>query len=378
MRLFIAGDIIPTQKNIRLFREADTLSLLGKELNNLWLSADFRIANLETPLTYSEEKISKFGKHIKTDPKVVAGLKALQLNLITLANNHILDYTYQGAKDTISTLSNGEIPFIGLIPNEYNIENESFIQFIIENNDLKIGVYACTDKEFSVANKSQMGAVPFDYSCSIKSIKKLKEVTDYSIILYHGGTEFYQYPTPELKKICHSMVDAGADVVVCNHGHVIASQEIYDDSTIVYGQGHFISNLVYNDAVKNELIIQVDINKDGLSVKYIPIEVKENETLQLLHGTEKAMVLEEFYKRSENTTNEFLTEQYKSFVFEKRKNYLLALSGNRIFDRLMIKLTKGRYLNHLYSKEQIKIVYDYIKSYAHREALIEILEGEIK
>ena len=100
MNLIIGGDLVPTQSNIDLFKNANITALLGDKLLALWKVADIRIFNLEVPLTDEENPIAKCGPNLIASTSTVKGIKALNPSLITLANNHILDQGLQGLKST--------------------------------------------------------------------------------------------------------------------------------------------------------------------------------------------------------------------------------------------------------------------------------------
>ena len=94
MKFLITGDlVINNQYNI---------DFINKNIVDLFASSDFNIVNLEAPVTDSKEKILKTGPNLKADANSTLNmLKTLHINLVTLANNHIKDYTDAGVKDTL-------------------------------------------------------------------------------------------------------------------------------------------------------------------------------------------------------------------------------------------------------------------------------------
>ena len=91
MNILIAGDLVPTQKNIDLFKNGNTKFLLGEELYSIWNSSDIRIFNLETPIVDQQSPIDKCGPNLIAPRAAIHGISALKPTLIALANNHILD-----------------------------------------------------------------------------------------------------------------------------------------------------------------------------------------------------------------------------------------------------------------------------------------------
>jgi poly-gamma-glutamate capsule biosynthesis protein CapA/YwtB (metallophosphatase superfamily) len=180
MQIIIAGDLVPTEMNINFFNSADLSSLLGKELLQVWNSVDIRIFNLEVPLSDKETPISKCGPNLIAPTSTINGIKALNPSLITLANNHILDHGQIGLESTKDILNKHEIPFVGIGGNLF----EAYKPHIIQKNELKIGIYACAEHEFSIATENTPGANPFDPLKSLNHIQDLKDKCDYVIVLH--------------------------------------------------------------------------------------------------------------------------------------------------------------------------------------------------
>ena len=103
-------------------------------------------------------------------------------------------------------------------------------------DDVRLGVYCCTEHEYSIATNTQAGANPYDPLFSFDDVRELKKACDYVIVLYHGGKEHYRYPSPLLQKVFHKFAEVGADLVIAQHTHCIGCMEKYGGSTLVYGQ----------------------------------------------------------------------------------------------------------------------------------------------
>lgn len=221
MNILIGADLVPTRSNIDLFASGDTQTLLGEELNNILQNADYRIFNLEVPLTDQEQPIPKCGPHLVAPTKCVAGYKAMHVDLLTLANNHILDQEQQGLLSTCSVLDVAGIAYTGV----GQTPDEAAKPYIFECDGKQIGVYACAEHEFSIVTEHSAGANPIDLLETPDHVAALKEQCDYVIVLYHGGKEHYRYPSPNLQKVCRKLVEKGADLVVCQHSHCIGCEE---------------------------------------------------------------------------------------------------------------------------------------------------------
>ena len=368
MRLLIAGDLVPTESNINLFENGEVDKLLGEELLAIWNSADKRIFNLELPLTDRNTPIIKCGPNLSVPSKVINGIKKLNPTLITLANNHILDHGVVGLKSTENILKKYDIPYVGV----GDSLNDAKKPYIIEENGLKIGIYACAENEFSIATDSSAGANPFDPLESLDHIYDLKKQCDYVIVLYHGGKEHYRYPSPNLQKVCRKLVEKGADLVVCQHSHCIGCEEIYKDSTIIYGQGNFIFDYSESDFWKTSILLQVNI-EHKLSVEYIPI-VKVNNTVSLADADKSKVILKEFFQRSNEIKEEkFIENNYERFAGQMFDSYLIGFHGDNIVYRIMNKISRGKLTKQLYSQKSLLWIRNIIECEAHRELVLNYL-----
>jgi poly-gamma-glutamate synthesis protein (capsule biosynthesis protein) len=370
MRILIAGDLVPTKSNMDLFSSANAASLLGEELLALWNSADKRIFNLEVPLADEENPIAKCGPNLIAAAGTAKGIKAFNPSLVTLANNHIMDQGKEGLKSTLDALKNNDMHFIGA----GDSLSEAGRPYIFCGEGFKIGIYACSEHEYSIAADGTPGANPFDPLESPDHIHDLKEKCDYVIVLYHGGKEHYRYPSPCLQKVCRKIAQKGADLVICQHSHCIGCLEKYEGSTIVYGQGNFIFDDCDSEFWKTSLLISADIG-DNLSVEYIPV-VKKGNGVRLAEGEEAEEIIAEFFKRSDEILEEeFIGKRYEKLASENAESYLRSFSGfGRWLSGIDRHLLKGRLVKRKYGKDRLLSIQNTIECEAHRELVLEGLK----
>ena len=366
VKIVIGGDLVPTKSNKDFFELAKVVELFGEDLLAFIQYADFRIFNLEVPLTDQETPIPKCGHNLIAPTSTIRGIKALNPSLISLANNHVLDQGEQGLKSTEYTLRKYGIPYIGAGKNL----DDACQPHLFERDGIRIGVYACTEYEFSIATNSTPGANPFDPFESLDHIAALKTQCDYVIVIYHGGKEHYRYPSPYLRKVCRKMSQKGADLVICQHSHCIGCYEEYKGSTIVYGQGNFLFDGSDSEFWQTSLLIKVNIS-DGLKVEYIPIKKTGNSTT-MISDTKAEDILKAFCQRSEDITQDgFVERQYNKFVQENIKLYLYALFGfGKWMSMIDMRLMNSMLLKRKCSKTQFLTLRNYIECEAHRESLL--------
>lgn len=373
MSILIGADIVPSACNRGLFVNADVSALVGDDLVNVLGGADYRVFNLETPLTDVFSPIKKCGPALCADRLTIAGIKKLGANLLTLSNNHIMDQGENGLMSTIDVLEKNNISYLGAGKNLF----ESKKSFIADIKEKKVGFYACTEHEFSIAEEKVPGANPFDPLESFDDVSKLSKMCDFVIVLYHGGKEDYQYPSPMLQRVCRKFVENGANLVVCQHSHCIGCEEKFANGTIVYGQGNFLFSDCDKPIEQTSLLIKITEN---MSVEYIPL-LKIEKGVRLACGDAAEKILTDFKKRNEQIKEDsFVVNEYKKFASTMLKKYLLTCSGYgqkkilRIMNRLTGGLLSKRILNP-YNKKELLAIQNYLECEAHRELWVEGLKN---
>ncbi len=365
-KILIAGDLVPTQLNYDLFEKGTAQEILGKELAAKWEKADVRIANLEAPVADKGRPILKSGPNLSFPARCASGFKELNINLFGLANNHIMDFGEEGLKDTIDLLKKYEIGFVGAGANVRDAENGE----IINIKGINIGIYACSEHEFSAAETDRPGANAIGVNTCLK-INELKKRTDYLIVLFHGGKEHYPYPTPKQQERCHCFVDAGADLVICQHSHCIGCEEKYAGSTIVYGQGNFIFDFKNEECWQTGLLIEAGIESDSKqgSVRYYPICKDGNK----IRGCDKAAeIMGQFYSRSQEIHR--IDELYTKIASEDGPYMLRKLFGWNRWMRGMDRFVFGGRLVRHQSKRRALTSLGVLKCETHLELANKFLE----
>lgn len=373
MKILIGADLVPTKSNFELFNNADVNTLIGEELKKLLNSADYTIFNLEVPLADEETPIEKNGPALLAPGSTVKGLKAVNPHCFAIANNHILDQGEKGLFSTMDALKENGISFFGAGKTPKDAKKPH----IFTVGGKKIGVYACVEHEFSVVTEKTAGANPFDPLETPDEIAELKKSCDYVIVLYHGGKEHYRYPSPNLQKVCRKLALKGADLVVCQHSHCIGAKEEYEGSTIVYGQGNFLFDMLSTECWQTGLLIELD---GDFKINYIPV-VKEENRVRIASGEKKKEILDGFYKRSDEClSQEFIEKKYAEFAETMKDYYALSLLCKKrtFLFRALNKLTNGRFSKaiikkHFTKSNRLKII-NFIECEAHNELLLKGLD----
>ncbi len=374
-KILIGADIVQTESNNNYFENNEMSKLIDNDLLMLLASVEYRIMNLEVPLVDIETPIKKCGTCLVASTKSINGIKDININLLTLANNHILDQGKDGLESTIKVLNSNNINFVGA-GNNLQDASEPYIFKLANKN---IGVYACAENEFSIATLENCGANPFDPLESLDHINNLKNKCDHVIVLFHGGKEHYRYPSPNLQKVCRKMIEKGADLVVCQHSHCIGCEEKYLDGTIVYGQGNFLFDRSDSNFWKTSILIELTIN-EKFNINYIPI-LKKNNSVKLADAEKSSEILTDFNKRSADILNHnFIKDQYREFSLKMLYELYTRIDSARetIIFKVLMKVFKHRFLNvyykRYYNKKKINTIINTIECEAWRELILMALK----
>ena len=193
---------------------------------------DLTFVNLEGPLTTSEDKRGGRIFNFKGDPEYVQILAGSSVELAGLANNHALDFGLSGLKETAAVLEAAGVGYCGY----QSVWRD-------ELNGIDVTCLSVTEWDYTTAELTEMLAAE-RASC------------DLLIVMIHWGEEREYSATETQEEYGRALVDAGADLVLGSHSHVVGGVEEYNGKYIVYGLGNFCFGGNKNPSDKDCLIFQ--------------------------------------------------------------------------------------------------------------------------
>ncbi len=371
--LIIGGDIVPSFNNVEPFNLGEASSLVDENCQKILFSADFRVFNLETPLTDTCVPIDKEGATFAANTQAVNGLKALNIDVLGLANNHCKDQGAGGILKTIEVLKSNDITPIGYGTGFQNCESTAFLS----KNGITVAVIACAETEFTIWSNGEIGAIPYHDYYTNKMIAEAKQKADAVIVLYHGGKEYFPYAAPYQIDRCRLMVDCGADFVLCQHSHCISCFEEYNGGAILYGQGNFIFHQKNNlPQTKEGLLAKISVDKKSKLIEFIPTCIDENDRACLIE--DMSALMEEFNKRNFHFCDEGVAQRkYREFALQKAEVYYDRLQGSNRFLRF-IRRVFGKMRIEVYHKKDKLALLNLLQNEAHRELFIQALKDDIE
>ncbi|MBQ2633780.1 MAG: CapA family protein [Oscillospiraceae bacterium] len=370
--LVIGGDLFPRDEQ-ELFAAGKCEKLFSKELLDLFSQADYSICNLEGALTNAEEKTPKCGPSLKAPPETIRGIRGLSLRCLALANNHVTDYGTQGYADTVSALEENGIGYFGGGLNSNSIQTHISVSL----NGKTFVIYAVSETVFNLPDESTAGVNLYDEYRVCNELKELKSRCDYLIVLYHGGAEYFRYPTPWIRQRFHRMADNGADIVIAQHTHCIGTEERYKGAYLLYGQGNFrFVQKDHPDLTNRGLLLEIAVSKDGYEVRRHLVTTVDGMTM-----LDPGQDLSDFEERNERLARgETFEKEYSAYSEEWMTKWLVEFRGFKYLELLLRRLlpqkkftaflrrkykdvTVLRMLEHVRGEEDVEVMIQGLKDF---------------
>jgi poly-gamma-glutamate synthesis protein (capsule biosynthesis protein) len=253
--IVVTGDVMLGRavEGISSYRGFDYPFLFTKDI---FSGADVVFSNLEGPAPLGHERTPDYSFRFSFHPNSIKALHDAGVNVVTLANNHTVDFGEEGYANTVAELKKNGIAFVGH-PTRMN-ENLTFEKSIRGREVRFVGLndtYA-----------------PVDIDKTAELIRGLKKDGAFVIVAMHWGEEYRTISNERQQSLGHALIDAGADVVVGHHPHVVEEVEMYQGKPIFYSLGNFIFDQYFSEETQQGLAIKIAIGDKNVSYELIPVD----------------------------------------------------------------------------------------------------------
>ena len=288
-------------------------------------AADITVANLECALTNQGTPHPTKSVVFRGSPENVAGLIYAGIDIVTIANNHIIDYGLEGLQQTQSVLGEEEILSFGAGADSYEAMQPAFylksgVNIAFLGSSDRTGQYN-NYQPYLDAGFNKPGFANLTESNIIQQINSVRNIADLIILEMHSGTEYSVSPTDWFGKLIlnedrdadedysadlraplesdiemrHFAIDQGADLVICHHPHMVHGLEVYNGKLIAHSLGNFVFDLNYPETFPS-MILNAKINENGFYEygitpayidDYIPVQARGELGLYLLDDLAK-------------------------------------------------------------------------------------------
>jgi poly-gamma-glutamate synthesis protein (capsule biosynthesis protein) len=261
------------------------LGVLSSDLIEEMNAVDIMMLNNEFAYSTRGTKTPDKSYTFRADPSRVKILGEMGVDIVSLANNHALDYGPDALVDTFDTLDGAGIDYAGAGMNMDRAKAPIYRTV----QDKKIAFVAASRVVFSMdwyANDTRLGMIgTYDPTLILESIEEAEANSEFVVVFVHWGVERNNYPEQYQRTLATQYIDAGADAVVGCHPHVLQGIEFYKGKPIAYSMGNFW----FNRSSKESAMIKLYLDPEGtVRTQLLPAMNKDTSTYLLTKDTERA------------------------------------------------------------------------------------------
>ncbi len=223
------------------------------------LNGDFKFANLETTVATNGHLIPK-AFNFMSSPDSLAYLTNAGFNVVSIANNHTMDYDVMAFLQTVSNLTVYGIQYTGAGLNLFNAVKP----VILETNGICVGLLAFGSiwPLYLHARTNRAGIAPVSISLMTQAVCLLKPKVDFVVVSLHWGWEYEDIPKAYQLRVAHALIDSGANLIFGHHPHNLQGVESYHNGMIFYSLGNFIFDQRYRLKTRYTMIGELHLKKD--------------------------------------------------------------------------------------------------------------------
>lgn len=273
LTLLFGGDVLLSDHVLNAYQKAGSIGgVLDEGYRQTIAAADFFMVNQEFPFssrgTAAKDKQFTF----RLPPERVSLFQEMGIDAVTLANNHALDYGTDALLDSCDTLDKAGILHTGA---GANLE-EAKKPVMVERKGRRIGILGTTrviPESGWAAGKNHVGMLAtYDATVTLEEIRRMRTECDYVVVFVHWGIERDEKPQDYQRTLGQQYIDAGADLVIGSHPHVLQGVEYYKEKPIVYSLGNF----VFGSSIPRTALLRVTLPGEeaedgtGTELQFIP------------------------------------------------------------------------------------------------------------
>lgn len=328
MKMSFVGDILLHSKYDTIALQKGT-SFVFEKISPVLKDSDLCFGNLECVLSKTGEPNPEKGC-LRGDERYIEALRTAGFDVLSLANNHVLDFGFEAFEHMTSKLQSVGIHVVGA-----GIDLEQSRELVrIDVCGLRIGFLAYSARDnggMNYASRSEPGVAPLDEEQVLEDIAKHKAAVDHLIVSLHWGIEYSPYPTPHQVLLARNIIDAGVRIIVGHHPRIVQGYEEYNDGVILYSLGnicHSDLNLVgprrnYTSKLrlceKELAIFQVELCQDKVKkIDIVPFWLNDSGQPEPCDRAKASEILHKVTERSKKLNSPQFEEYWESLIITKR------------------------------------------------------------
>jgi hypothetical protein len=371
--LLFGGDTVPIRRGADAVRLGP--DIFWPEITTLFKEHDVAVLNLESPLVSTTTAPPlKCGPVLAASPRFADFLAESGVTVVTLANNHIMDAGSAGLEATRTALRQAGVVCTGAGHALATAQEP----LLLPTPAGTIGVISVAEGEFSAASPRSGGAAPLDEMTIVAQLGALSANCSLTIVVYHGGNEGYDLPSPDMARRCRAFVDAGAAAVVCHHAHATSGCEVYKGAPIAYGLGNLMFDLPQPPYASWNIGALLSLRvRSGRVTHWRLLGTEQDMAVPVVRlAKDRSWFERETAKKSAIISSPVdLAREFERFCHSSRELYLTRLLGlNRVERRLF---RWGIHPRWRFRRPALVGILNVLECESHREAAAEVLRQEI-
>lgn len=257
--MVFSGDILLSSYVLDNYNSSGINGVISEGLQSEMQKADLTMVNEEFPFSTGGTQAPDKQFTFRADPSYVKILQEMGIDVVTLANNHALDYGTEALSDTFKTLDDANIAYVGA-----GDRKERAVQpYVTKMGGKTFGILAASRVipvvSWNIDNQQPGLLCTYDSTALCEGIKRAKESCDYVVVYVHWGIERENIPQDYQRSLGKAYIDAGADMVIGSHPHVLQGIEYYNGKPIVYSLGNYI----FNQDIENTVLLKATVLPDN-------------------------------------------------------------------------------------------------------------------
>jgi len=234
--LALVGDLMFSHRVRERLKLVEDPAWPLRPVEGLLSASDLRIGNLETPVSLERRVVPGARADYFAPPEAVRALAAVGFHLVTLGNNHILDFGEEGARRTIEELDMARVAWCGLVGPAIGDRVAASLR-APDRSELAVLSY-CGMRNVAVPGRAFRTIAPEPERVRRDVGTALQAGRTVIVAIHEGGSAV---PSPELERTARFAVQQGATIVVVHHSHLVSGVERVGDALIAWGLGNFLA-----------------------------------------------------------------------------------------------------------------------------------------
>ncbi|MEE3953911.1 CapA family protein [Peribacillus frigoritolerans] len=303
LTMTMVGDVM-MGRYVEEVTEKHGYEYLYRYMKPYFANSDYVSGNYEH--TALKEEVSKYKGadtpiHLNSNTSGVEAVKEAGFSVVSLANNHMMDYEEQGLLDTIDEFKSADMHYVGVGSNTAEAKNS--IDYA-DVNGVHVATLGFTDVygKDAVSKNDKAGLLNSNPDLLFEMIGKARDAkqgnADLVVVNMHWGQEYSTSTTDRQKDLAKAIIDAGADIIIGHHPHVLQSFDVYKDGIIFYSLGNFIFDQGWT-RTKDSAMVQYHLANDGkATIDVVPLQIEEATPRPATSSIDKSRVYRQLTKET--------------------------------------------------------------------------------